>query len=93
MKINIYEKPVLSTFIKVDGIEFEYQFLLKCLQEIRDGKEKKDYELSYIYEMNRLVEIGLVEKNIYLEEDMFTASYRAIDTEKIEGLIMMLYEI
>ena len=93
MKINLYEKPVLTTFIKVNGMEFEYQFLLKCLQEIRDGKEKKDYELSHIYEMNRLVEIGLVEKIIYLEEDMFTASYRAIDTEKIEELIMMLYEM
>lgn len=98
MKIEIYEKPVITKFVTVNGVEFELGELLCCLEEIRRTEKDdhygdyslRDYELSYPNEMDKLVKMGLV-KN-YIGSRMANL-YCMKDEEKIEKLIMALYEL
>lgn len=68
--IQIYEKPVLTQYILMDGVEFELSALISCLWDILDTDEHDrtgKYSLAYndisdIQTMNKLVSLGLVEK-------------------------------
>lgn len=98
MDIKIYEKPVMTKFVVVNGVEFELGNLFGCLEEIRRTEvddhygdySLRDYELSYPNEMNKLVEMGLV-KN-YIGSRM--ANLYCMKNEKeIEDLVEKLYEL
>ena len=98
MDIRMYEKPVVTRFVSVNGVEFELGALLCCLEEIeRTEKDDhygdyslKDYELSYPNEMDELVKMGLV-KN-YTGSRMANL-YCMKDEKGIHDLMMALYEL
>ena len=84
MEIKMYEKPVITKFVTVNGVEFELGSLYTCLSEIRNTEEDdhygeyslRGYELSYPDEMDKLVEMGLVKNytgsrmaNLYCMKD------------------------
>lgn len=97
LKIDIYDKPVITKFINVNGVEFELSKLFGCLEEIRRTEvddhygdySLRDYELSHPREMNKLVKMGLV-KN-YTGPRMANL-YCMKDEEIINKLINYLYE-
>lgn len=98
MEINMYEKPVTTRFVSVNGVEFKFGVLLCCLEEIRTTEvddhygdhSLRDYELSHPNEMNKLVKIGLV-KN-YTGSRMANL-YCMQDKEEIEKLVNVLYDL
>ena len=99
MEIKMYKKPVIKTFVTVDGVEFEVGKLLCSLEEIRQltrendrwgDNSLRDYQLSYQEEMDKLVEMGLV-KN-YIGSRMANL-YCMKDEKGIKELIRMLYEL
>lgn len=98
MKIEVYEKPVITKFISVDGVEFELGVLLCCLEEIRRTEKDdhygdyslREYELSYPNEMNKLVEMGLVHN--YIGSRMANL-YCIKDIVKIDELIKAIYDM
>lgn len=98
MEIRTYEKPVLTTFATVNGIEFVLSELLCCLEEIRRTQEDdrygeyslREYELSYPCEMDKLVKMGLV-KN-YTGSKMANL-YCMKDELEIEELMTALYKL
>ena len=99
MEIKIYEKPVITKFVAVNGVEFELGNLVCCLKEIRQRTKKndhwgdyslRDYELSYPEDMDKLVQIGLV-KN-YIGSRMANL-YCMEDEKAINDLIKALYEL
>lgn len=98
MEIKIYEKPVITKFVLINGEEFELGNLYTCLSEIRDTKEDdkygdyslRDYELSYPNEMDKLVKMGLV-KN-YTGSRMANL-YCMKDKKAIDELEITLHEL
>lgn len=68
MDIKIYEKPVITKFVTVNGEAFRLNELYTSLSEIRNTMENdrygdyslRDYELSYPNAMDKLVKMGLV---------------------------------
>lgn len=98
MDIKIYEKPVMTQFIILNGVEFKASHLYCCLEEIRQTKKDdhygdyslRDYELSYPEEMDKLVKMGLV-KN-YTGSRMANL-YCMKDEKAIKNLVEKLYEL
>lgn len=98
MDIRIYEKPVITKFVVVNGVEFELGELCCCLEEIRrttvddhyGDYSLRNYELSHPNEMDKLVKMGLV-KN-YTGPRMANL-YCMKDEKSIEDLITKLYEL
>lgn len=98
MDITMYEKPVITRFVSVNGVEFEFGILLCCLEEIRRTEVDdhygdhsfREYELSYPSEMDKLVKMGLV-KN-YTGSRMANL-YCMKDEKGIEDLVDKLYEL
>ena len=98
MEIKMYEKPVITKFVTVNGVEFKLGELFCCLEEIRRTEENdhygeyslRGYELSYPDEMDKLVEMGLV-KN-YTGSRMANL-YCMKDEKGIEDLLDRLYEL
>lgn len=98
MDIKVYEKPVVTKFVEVNGFEFELGILCCCLEEIRrtavddhyGDYSLRDYELSHPSDMNKLVEMGLV-KN-YTGSRM-ARLYCMADEQGIDDLITALYEL
>lgn len=98
MDIKMYEKPVITRFVSINGVEFELGNLFGCLEEIRRTKtgdhygnySLRDYELSYPNDMDKLVEMGLV-KN-YIGSRMANL-YCMKDEKGIEDLVNKLYEL
>ena len=98
MKVEVYEKPILTRFISVNGVEFEMSDLLCALGDIRrtvvddhyGDHSLRDYELSCSHKtMIELVKMGLV-KN-------YTGSRMANlfcmkDEEAINKLVDMIYD-
>ena len=98
MKVEVYEKPILTRFISVNGVEFEMSDLLCALEDIRrtsvddhyGDRSLRDYELSCSHKtMMELVKMGLV-KN-------YTGSRMANlfcmkDEEAINKLVDMIYD-
>lgn len=68
MDIKIFEKPVITKFITIDGEEFELGNLYASLDQIIETQEDncwgdyglRDYELYDSETMNKLVKMGLV---------------------------------
>ena len=98
MDIKLYEKPVITKFVTVDGVEFELGELLCSLEEIQRTNTNdhfgdyslRDYELSYPNTMDELVKMGLV-KN-YTGSRMANL-YCIKDKDRIQELIDKLYEL
>ena len=98
MKLQIYEKPVMTKFIIINGVEFQLGHLLCCLEEIKDTKENdlygdyslREYELSHPNEMNELVKMGLV-KNF--TGPRMANCYCMKDEKKIDKLRDALYDL
>lgn len=98
MDITMYEKPVITRFVSVNGVEFEFGILLCCLEEIRRTKvddhygdhSLRKYELSHPNDMDKLVKMGLV-KN-YTGSRMANL-YCMKDEKGIEDLVNKLYEL
>ena len=99
MEIKIYEKPVITKFVTVNGVEFELGNLVCCLEEIRQRTKEndhwgdyslRDYELSYPEDMDKLTQMGLV-KN-YTGSRMANL-YCMKDEKGINDLIRTLYEL
>ena len=98
MDIKMYEKPIITRFVSINGVEFEYGVLFCCLEEIRGTQtgdhygeySLRDYELSYPKDMDKLVEMGLV-KN-YTGSRMANL-YCLKDEEAIERLVCDLYDL
>jgi len=98
MEVKIYEKPVITKFVLVNGIEFELGNLYTCLSEIKETKEDdkygdyslRDYELSYPVEMDKLVKMELV-KN-YTGSQMANL-YCMKDEKGIDELETMLHKL
>lgn len=98
MDIKIYEKPVITKFVVIDGEEFELSELYSCLHQISETKENdrygeyslRDYELSNYEVMNKLVKMGLV-KN-YTGSRMADL-YCMKDEKGIKDLLNALYEL
>ena len=98
MNIKIYEKPVITKFVMIDGVEFELSELYGALHEISETKEDdtwgeyslRDYEIYNHDAMKKLVEIGLV-KN-YTGSRMANL-YCMKNEEGINNLLNTLYEL
>ena len=97
MNIKDYEKPVITKFVPIDGVEFELGALFSSLEQISTTWENdkygeyslRDYEL-YDYEtMRKLVEMGLVSN--YTGSRMADL-YCMKDKKAIEELIDILAE-
>lgn len=98
MDIKIYEKPVVTKFVTVDGEEFKFNELCASLEQISETNENdrygeyslRDYELYYPDVMDKLVKFGLV-KN-YTGSRMANL-YCMKNEEGINNLLDMLYEL
>lgn len=98
MDIKIYEKPVLTRFVTIDGEEFELGVLIASLEQISETMEDdswgdyslRDYELSSSETMNKLVKMKLV-KN-YTGSRMANL-YCMSDKKGVEELLNTLYEL
>lgn len=99
MNIKIYEKPIPTKFIEVDGIEFELGELHCALEQMLRTKENdtfgdyslRDYELHCEYEtMEKLVKMELV-KN-YTGSRMADL-YCMKNKSKIEEIMEKIYEM
>lgn len=98
MNIRIYEKPVITRFVTIDGEEFELGVLIASLEQISETMEDdswgdyslRDYELYCSETMNKLVKMKLV-KN-YTGSRMANL-YCAKDKKCIEELLETLYEL
>lgn len=72
MKIDIYEKIIPTKFISINGVEFVYDRLLGCLEELMRTEPDDDYgdyslrsyELSFKKETEILVKMGLIKNYI-----------------------------
>lgn len=83
--IKIYEKPVITKFVTIDGEEFKLSKLYSCLEQIEEetleddhygGYSLRGYELVYPEAIDKLVEMGLVKNyagsrmsNLYCAKD------------------------
>ena len=99
MEIKMYEKPVITKFVTIDGVEFELGDLLCALEQMSETKQNdyygdyslRDYELNCSYDtMEKLVGMGLV-KN-YTGSRMANL-YCTKDKKAITELIHKLYEL
>lgn len=98
MDIKIYEKPVLTRFVTIDGEEFELYKLIPSLEEISETMENdswgdyslRDYELFSSETMNKLVKMKLV-KN-YTGSRMANL-YCMSDEKGVEELLNTLYKL
>jgi hypothetical protein len=99
MDIKIYEKPVITKFVTIDGIEFELSKLYGCLVQMLDETIEndrygdyslRDYQLIDYETTNNLVNMGLV-KN-YTASRMANV-YCMKDKKGIEDLLNTLYEL
>ena len=98
MQISIYEKPVITKFVTVNGVEFELGKLFGCLEEISRTKvddhygdySLRNYELSHTDEMDKLVKMGFV-KN-YTGSRMANL-YCMKDEKGINDLLNKLYTL
>lgn len=99
MDIKIYEKPVITKFVMIDGREFKLSELYSSLIQMLDETEEwdsygdyslRDYEL-YNYEVTKeLVKMGLVSN--YTGSRMADL-YSAKDKTAIRKLIDVLDEL
>lgn len=97
MDIKVYEKPVVTKFVMIDGEEFELGMLIDCLEQISGTKDDtygdyylRDYELIDYEITKKLVKMGLV-KN-YTGSRMADL-YCIKDKKVIEDLLDTLYEL
>lgn len=97
MDIKVYEKPVVTKFVTIDGMEFELGALFSNLEQISETLEDdkygeyslRDYELYYPDTMDKLVKMGLVSN--YTGSRMANL-YCMKDKNAIEELIDILAE-
>ena len=95
--MKIYEKPVMTKFCKVNGVEFELGALLCCIDEILTTHDDdkygdyslRDYELSHQEEMDRLVDMGLVK---YYIGSRMAKLYCVKDRKGLEDLRTEIYD-
>ena len=98
MDIKIYEKPIMTKFVQIDGEEFDLHDLYRSLSEILETEENdhygeyslRDYQLHNKKITDKLVGMGLV-KN-YTGSRMANL-YCIKDRERIEQLLHTLYEL
>ena len=91
--LNIYEKSIIAKFVCINNVEFELSKLFVCLNQIIKTKEDnplREYEIYYVDEMNKLVDIGIV--NININSGM-TAVYYMKDERTINNLLEDLYKV
>ena len=96
MNIKIYEKPIITKFIIVDGEEFVLRELYSALEQIQETNENdlygeyslRDYEIICFDAMKKLVKIGLV-KNY--RGSRMADLYCMKDKNKIGKLFETLY--
>lgn len=97
MNIKVYEKPIITKFVMIDGVEFELGALFSSLEQINETWENdkygdyslRDYELYYPDVMDKLVKMGLVSN--YTGSRMADL-YCMKDKKAIEDLINVLVE-
>ena len=98
MDIKIYQKPVITKFVVIDGEEFKLSELYSCLDQI-DGTDEGDkygtyslryYEIDYPEVMDKLVRMGLVRN--YTGSRMANL-YCIKDRKGIENLFDTLYKL
>ena len=98
MDMKIYEKPIITKFVMIDGEEFKFNELCASLEQISETNENdrygdyslRGYELYYPDVMNKLVEMGLV-KN-YTGSRMADL-YCMKDEKGIRDLLDALYKL
>lgn len=99
MNIEIYEKPVITKFVSVDGVEFELGKLYGCLNQLLEETKEddhygdyslRDYEVHDLKTMRKLVNMGFV-KN-YTGSRMADL-YCMEDKNKISSLLDALYNL
>lgn len=98
MEIKVYEKPVMTKFVVLNGEEFQLSEVYVSLEQIMNTKEDdfwgdyslRDYQLRNQEVMDQLVNIGLVKK--YPGPRMATL-YCMKDEQGIEKLQNLLYEL
>ena len=97
MNIKVYEKPVITKFVTIDGVDFKLGVLFSSLEQINETWENdkygeyslRDYELYDPDVMDKLVKMGLVSN--YTGSRMANL-YCAKDKKAIEDLINVLVE-
>lgn len=99
LKVNIYEKPVITKFVTLDNEEFELSTLYSCLNQLLRETQEDDhygeyslraYEVEDKNTMDKLVKLGLV-KN-YIGSRMANL-YCMKDEKGINQLLDTLYEL
>lgn len=92
MDIEIYEKPVMTKFVVIDGEEFECYKLLACLEQINETEKcsLRDYELLDYEITKKLVKMGLV---CNYTGSRMADLYCMKNKKDIEDLIDTLYEL
>jgi len=90
MKLEFFEKPVITAFVKLNDEEFEVSKLYVSLEEILETDYAlRDYEFSYPSVMDKLVEMGIVDNYMGSREANL---YCVKDKEKVEELIDEIYK-
>ena len=98
MEIKIYEKPVITKFVKLDEEEFELRHLYSSIEQIMETRENdtygdysfRKYELYHLDVVDKLVKMGLV-KN-YTGSRMADL-YCMKDENGLKKLLDTLYEL
>lgn len=97
MDIKVYEKPVITKFVMINGEEFELGMLIACLEQISDtiydiygNYSLRDYELIDYEITKKLVNMGVVKNFI---GSRMADLYCIKDKEGIEELLDTLYEL
>ena len=99
LKVNIFEKPVITKFVMVGNEEFELDTLYSCLNQLLRETQEDDhygeyslraYELEDKNTMDKLVNLGLV-KN-YTGSRMANL-YCMKDENGINQLLNTLYDL
>lgn len=98
MEIKIYEKPITTKFVMIDGEEFQFNHLFAAIEQIMETRENdtygdyslRGYELYHPDVIDKLVEMGLV-KN-YTGSRMADL-YCMKDEEGLKKLLDTLYEL
>ena len=90
MNIEIYEKPVITKFVSIDGVEFELGKLYGCLNQLLEETKEDDHYGDYIETIKKLVNMGFV-KN-YTGSRMADL-YCMEDKNKISSLLDALYNL
>jgi len=90
--VEIYEKPIITKFVRINGIEFELKKLLGCLYELSEADGAlKGYEIiSDLDIIDKLVEFGLFNSFIGSRMAQF---YSIKDKERVNALIKELEEV